>query len=78
MRARDLCCECGDPARSTWKGRRYCAECLAELRDGLIINHDRAKIWNYGRAAPSEQMNKRGEEAGPWQENAIRQMEDRV
>lgn len=62
-----ICAACGDLGFHAFKSQRYCLECYQELKSGVITNHNVAFVGNRptGKGNPS-----------PWQENAIRLLED--
>lgn len=60
------CKACGDPTEHV-----YCQECHDEIHYG-IIPQGRARLDSSGAGCPLEPS----DEAGPWQDNAIRDMED--
>ncbi len=73
MRVNDMqCVSCGDPCGTGLKFKKQyrCAECYAELRFGKIpiVTHPRETATS--TAATME------DDGGPWQQNAVREMED--
>lgn len=64
------CYACGDVARHRFQGKSVCKECLDELKDGVVVNQN---IHFFGGTPAT--MN---DDAGPWQENAVRCMEDGI
>jgi hypothetical protein len=57
-----------------WQGKWYCFDCYNELAHGQVntIHMHTAKLYPSGAGCPLEPNN----DAGPWQENAIRDMEE--
>lgn len=63
-----LCDACGlDEVRTKLRGREYCQACFNELKYGLIINQNISFLGG-GRATKED-------DSGPWQQNAIRDLE---
>jgi hypothetical protein len=74
---RPICAACGDECFGNgehqpgkWRGKWYCWECIEELRDGKISTTP-ARTYPSGGGCPLEP----NDDAGPWGENAIREME---
>lgn len=61
------CYACGDPADKRFNGKPVCEDCYDELKYGKIKNQNINFIG--GRAAVME------DDGGPWQQNAVREME---
>lgn len=67
------CSSCGDIAacEKKWNGLVKCEECYEELANGRIINIGRANLPDiYGG------KNGRAEDTSPFEQNAIRALED--
>ena len=64
----DICVAEGEHKPGEFKGRMLCWECLEELRDGKI-NTKPARTYPSGIGSELE-------DTGPYQDNAIRDMEE--
>jgi NMD protein affecting ribosome stability and mRNA decay len=63
-----LCYACGDPAVTTYQKKEVCKECYFELAKGVLTNQN-VNFFG-GRPTPME------DDGGPWQQNAVRDLED--
>lgn len=63
------CQACKEPTRERrlFRSNLYCNTCFEELKHGTIVNQN---VTFFGGAGSSD-------DANPWQQNAIRHMEDR-
>jgi len=62
------CACCGDPAEKIHEGRPLCMECWDELINGVISTEPAHPYGTGGCYGPLE-------DTGPWQDNAIRDLE---
>ena len=67
-----VCSACGDPATKGHVKRLLCDECYGEIVFGTIST-ERAKIDCSSLGCPLEPND---DDSSPWQDNAIRQLED--
>lgn len=63
-----LCHACGDPAIRVHLEKPLCLECFNELARGRLAHHERHVV----DGIPSRME----DDGGPWQQNAVRAMED--
>ena len=67
VKANPRCYACKDEATKIYLGKNVCVECFNELKHGQFENQN-VNFFG-GRAGPME------DDGGPWQQNAVRDME---